>query len=456
MAVIRKRLIFWLIKAYIKKSGKTIFFSFLLGLFIFFVLLVIAKYYSHFVPFSKNETIGLVGAYTGDALPQEINDKISVGLTSVSQDGTIKPGLASSWDILDKGKTYRFHLKQGIHFYDGKEVTANTVNYNFTDVTEIKPNKYTIIFKLKDSFAPFLVAVSKPIFDNGFSGVGDYHVEKIKTNYNFVQSLTLISTKGDQDVITYDFYPSEDALKTAFLLGEVSTIENISQNTFASMDLQKFPNITVTKKADYSQLVTLFFNNDDGDLSNKKTRIALTYAIPDSFSEGNRAFSPYAPNFLYYNAELNQRNQDITHAKLLLQPDTTSSLSGESKPPSKITIKTIKKYSPVAEKIAADWKQLGINTTIEEVNGIPDTYQVFLGDFNIPKDPDQYTLWHSDGPDNITHYKNLRIDKLLEDGRKIDNIDQRKTIYANFQKFLMEDAPAEFLYYPDVYTVTRK
>jgi peptide/nickel transport system substrate-binding protein len=455
MAVIRKRLIFWLIKAYIKKSVKTFLLFFLLGLIIFSALLFTAKYYSYIIPFSHTQTVGIVGAYSGDTLPQEITDKLSVGLTTVAQDGTVKPGLASSWDVMDKGKTYRFHLKQGVHFYDGKEVTADTINYNFSDVTEMKPDKYTIVFKLKDAYAPFLVAVSKPLFDTGFSGVGNYHLEKIKINYGFVQSLTLIANVGAQNIITYDFYPSEDALKTAYLLGEVSTIDNISQSTYASMQLQKFPNTTIVKKADYSQLVTLFFNNDDGDLSNKKLRLALAYAIPDKFQEGKRAYSPYSPNSQFYNNEIDQRNQDIAHAKLLLQPDTTSSLSGQAKPPTHVTIKTLRKYRPVAEKLATAWKSIGIKTAIVEVDGIPDTFQIFLGDFNIPKDPDQYTLWHSDGPDNITHYKNLRIDKLLEDGRKTVDVNQRKSIYADFQKFLMEDAPAVFLYYPDEFTVTR-
>jgi peptide/nickel transport system substrate-binding protein len=458
MAVIRKRLIFWLIKAYIKKSGKTILISFIVGLIIFFALLFTAKYYSYIIPFSRTETVGLVGAYSGDNLPQEITDMLSIGLTKIGQDGAIEPGLASNWDILDKGKTYRFHLKPGLHFSDGQEVTADTINYNFSDVTEMKPDKYTIVFKLKDSYAPFLVAVAKPIFDNGFSGIGDYRLEKYKTNSSFVQSLTLVSTKGEENIINYDFYPSEDAVKTAYLLGEVSRIENISQSTYESMQLQKYRNTTVTKQADYSQLVTLFFNNDDGALSNKKTRIALTYAIPNTFKEGTRAYSPYPPNSQFYNKDIDQRTEDIARAKTLLQPDSssTSSVSGQEKAPTKLTIKTIKKYRPTAQEIATEWKKLGINTSIEEVDGIPDNYQIFLGDFNIPKDPDQYTLWHSEGPDNITHYKNLRIDKLLEDGRKTASATQRKSIYMDFQKFLMEDAPAIFLYYPDEYTVTRK
>ena len=456
MAVIRKRLIFWLIKAYIKKSGKTILFSFLFGLFIFFALLLVGKYYSHIIPFTRTETIGLVGAYTEDALPSEITNKLSSGLTSVAPDGTIKPELAASWDVLDKGKTYRFHLKPGKYFNDGLEVTSDTINYNFSDVTEIKQNKYTVLFKLKDAYAPFLVTVSRPLFDKGFSGVGEYNIEKIKVIDNFVQSVTLISKTNRQNIINYEFYPSEEALRMAYLLGEVSEINGISYNVLHNFAIQNFPNTTVTKTADYSQLVTLFFNNDDGDLSNKKTRLALTYALPDSFSEGKRSYSLYSPLSHYYNNELDRKTQDFAHAKLLLLPDTTSSLSGEAKPPSLVTIKTFKRYHPVANEIAAAWKNLGIATKIEDVDGIPSNYQIFLGEFTIPKDPDQYTLWHTNEPNNITHYKNLRIDKLLEDGRKTVNEDQRKKVYADFQKFLLEDAPATFLYFPYEYDVKRK
>jgi peptide/nickel transport system substrate-binding protein len=456
MAVIRKRLIFWLIKAYIKKSGKTILFSFISGLVIFFIFVLIAKYYSYIIPFSRIETVGLVGAYTPDQPPDEVTDKISEGLTIISPDGTIKPGLASSWDILNNGKTYIFHLKQGLHFYDGQEVTSNTINYNFSDVTETKPDQYTVTFNLNDSYAPFLVSVSKPIYDKGFSGVGNYHLENIKTSYGFIQSLTLVQSKGGQNIINYIFYPTEDALKTAYLLGEVTSIEGLSQSTFASMNLQKFPNSTVSKNADYSQLVTLFFNNDDNSLSSKTVRLALAYAVPVSFTEGQTAYSLYSPYSEYYNKNLDQRTQDFSQAKSLLEPSGTSSLSGKVKPPTNLTIITSKRYIPVAQAIAAAWDNLGIKTTIEEQDGIPNAYQIFLGDFNIPQDPDQYTLWHTNGPDNITHYKNLRIDQLLEDGRKTVNVSQRETIYADFQKFLMEDAPAVFLYYPDEYTITRK
>ena len=40
------------------------------------------------------------------------------------QTQALVPRLASSWDVLDGGKTFRFHLRPGAHFHDGVTVTA--------------------------------------------------------------------------------------------------------------------------------------------------------------------------------------------------------------------------------------------------------------------------------------------------------------------------------------------
>ena len=52
--------------------------------------------------------------------------------------------------------------------------------------------------------------------------------------------------------------------------------------------------------------------------------------------------------------------------------------------------------------------------------------------------------------------KNVRIDKLLEDGRKYINPTDRKKEYLDFQKIMADELPAAFLYYPYGYTVSRR
>lgn len=456
MVVLRRRLIFWLLKAYIRKSWKIIILFFLLGLLIFVAFLFGSPYLNKILPVYKKESVGVVGAYRQDTLPPIITNKFSRGLTKVSNGGNIEPDLAQTWDIQDSGKTYIFHLKKNEYFSNGKNVTSDDISYNFADVAVEKPDKYTIVFKLKDVYAPFLVTVSRGIFGSGSVGVGDYKIEDVKLNGNFIQSLTMGSVKNHLDTIRYQFYPTEEALKMAYLLGETSEATGLTSPVYDKINFTTFPNTIVTKQANYDRLVTLFYNTTDAELSDKKVRIALSYALPSSYSYGKKAYMPYSPESYYYNNAVPEKKQDFAHAKSLLTSAPLASGSAQTTPPKKLTIKTLKRYRPTAEALAETWKQIGIQTNIEEVEGVPSSFQVFLGDINVPNDPDQYTLWHTDQNNNITRYKNLRIDKLLEDGRKTVDSKQRKEIYMDFQKFLMEDAPASFLYFPYEYTLTRK
>lgn len=452
MIVFRRRLIFWLIKAYIKKSGKIILLSFFMGLIIFSAVIFSSQYFNKIFPVYKKESIGIVGAYRQDNLPAIITNKFSRGLTKIENDGSIKPDLASRWEVKDNGKTYIFYLKQNEYFGDGKNVTSDRIIYNFSDVTIERPEKYKIVFKLKDAYAPFLITVSKGVFEKGFIGVGNYRIENIKLNGDFVQSLTMVSVKNRFDTIRFQFYPSEEVLKLAFLLGEVSKASRLTNPSYSNTSFEKNKNVVVKKMANYDRLVTLFYNTADAVLSDKKVRIGLAYGLPNDFSNGRKAYLPYSPKSLFYNTEVIQRDSDLEHAKLLLDSSDSATESGSLI----LTIKTLKQYKKTAEEIAKSWKKIGVKANIEEVDGLPDNFQIFLGDFTLPRDPDQYSIWHSGQINNITRYKNLRIDKLLEDGRKTVDIDKRKEIYLDFQKFLMEDLPASFLYFPYEYDVMRK
>ncbi|MFV7791419.1 ABC transporter substrate-binding protein, partial [Aliarcobacter lanthieri] len=50
--------------------------------------------------------------------------------------GDIKPWLASSWEILDEGKTYIFHLRDDVKFTDGTKFNAYIVKQNIDAILE--------------------------------------------------------------------------------------------------------------------------------------------------------------------------------------------------------------------------------------------------------------------------------------------------------------------------------
>lgn len=451
MIIIRRRLIFWLIKAYIKKWSRLILAFFFLGLIAFFALRVTIQILPSAFSFLQKETIGMTGSYTINNLPSTIFYKLSYGLTSVSQDGSIKPGAATSWKIDGSGKIYTFFLKRDIQFADGIPLTSRYINYGFSDVSVTKPDDYTIIFKLKDNYAPFLATVSRPIFKKKFIGLGSYRIKYIKLNGEFVVEIELAPINPQAAVLRYHFFPTEDAVKTAFVLGEVSRIYGIHDLNFKDTSIEKFKNIKLEKTLNNNQLVTLFFNTKDQVLSEKKVREALSYAIPDTFSGGTRNFGPYPPNFWVTYDRADFRFEDLSHARNILSQSQSASSSSNIH----FTLKTLPQYKDTAQAISQNFKKINVYTKIEVVDSIPSTFQFFLGDFSPSKDPDQYMLWHSSQSNNITGYSNLRIDKLLEDGRKTIDRNERKKIYADFQKYFFDDPPAIFLYSPYIYDVAR-
>ena len=394
----------------------------------------------------------MVGAYSVDNLPTVILSKVSKGLVYAGPNYLPKPDLAKSWEIKNDGKTYIFHLKDNIVFSDGTKFTSDQVKYDFADVAAQKPDNYTIIFNLKSSYSPFLLTVSRPIFKDGFVGVGDYKVHSVNQNGNFVQSISLVANKGHNQEITYQFYPTEEALKTAFALGDVNEIVGVRDLNFNGKSLTDFKQINILKDTDYSQLVTLFYNTQDKNLSDKRLREALAYTLPDTLAYGQRNYGPFPPNSWVSENGLTTYSQDFEHARLLLGESVSSTQSSSFI----LELKTLPEYQNLANQIKELWVKIGIKTNVKIVDSFPSDFQVFLGEFNVSKDPDQYTLWHSSQQNNITHYINLRIDKLLEDGRQTVDISARQKIYADFQKYLLDDPPATFLYFPYEYDVRRK
>jgi peptide/nickel transport system substrate-binding protein len=401
---------------------------------------------------NKTDVIGITGRYHAEDLPIVILQLIGDGLTKVKEDGTVEPSLALSWETPDRGKVWVFNLKDNIYWHNGELVNALNINYNFSDVEIKKEDDNSISFLLKEPFSPFPSVVSKPVFIKGLIGTGEWSVSNIKIVSTYVQDLLLKrELNNDQNETIeklFKFYPTEERTKLAFKLGEIDIIEeSINPKPFDSWN-----NVDIEKRANDSQIVTVFFNYSDPVLSDKKLRQALYYAIDKNSFDGERAISPISKSSWAHNPQVKKYSFNIDRSHELIED-----LSGEIKSGLNINLISAPPLLHVAEDIADYWSRVGIETTIKVSSVVPDDFQAYLTIFQTPKDPDQYSLWHTTQTStNVSNYSNVRIDKLLEDGRTELVTEERRRYYLDFQRFLLEDVPALFLYYPNQYKIIRK
>lgn len=398
-----------------------------------------------FVPVDR---VGIVGEFTPNSLPISIQKEISIGLTKLAPDGSVLPGLATTWVATDSGKTFTFYLKTDVLWHTGKSVTAQDVNYNIKNVTFTVVNPKTIKVNLPTPYSPLPSLLSKPLFQSGLVGFGDYKVVGIKLNGTKVTYLKIVpASKTDTTLKAkeYRFYRTDSTAVKAYKLGEIDRINDLSE----PYDLKSWGTTKVDSQTRYDRIVSLFFNVTLDRFKDKNVRHGLAYAIPEFSSE--RALSPISKTSWAYTDKVKKYTFDLPGAKKILSSSDLATESGA------IELTTFSAYADIAQSIADSWSSLGIATEVKVVNSLPETYQVVLIGQDLPPDPDQYPFWHSTQKNtNITNFGNIKIDKLLEDARQVSDNNERKKIYADFQRRIIEEAPAIFLYYPTVYTVSRR
>lgn len=437
----RFRFLSRLITAFLIRHKKILLAGFIAGAISVFL---IPKFFKIIPERKYTQTIGIVGRYTTSEIPDEVLNLISIGLTKVSQDGTPVPHLAESWSISEDGRQYKFVLKE-LTWQDGTPLVAKDINYNFKDVQIGEIDQKTITFILKEPFSPFPVIVSKPIFKKGLLGLGEYRVKKITNSGKYIDSILLVTNELRSPNLNYKFYPTEESAKIALKLGEIRELKGITSKE----GLESWKNIEITPKILYNRYVGIFFNTASPFLEDKTFRQALSYALEKPQGE-TKAYGPISPLSWAYNNDVKTYDYDLENAKKLF----SKTIEGK-KDVIKIKISTGASLLNQAEIIKNSWEKLGLKVDIKAFTSIDEGFDVLLATQEVPEDPDQYSLWHSTQETNISNFKNLRIDKLLEDGRIEQDRTERQKIYFDFQRFLVEEEPVIFLYHPIVFDVKR-
>lgn len=387
----------------------------------------------------------LVGTYEENDLPEVAARLISRGLVKMDQDGRAIPDLASGWEVNNDATTFTFKLSKGLSWTDGTPIIAKDLEFNIPDVEVSYPDDLTIQFKLKDSFSALPSILVKPIFKkNTLLGIGPYKVTHVYKSVVFITKITLEPTDKNLPNLSLRFYPNEKIALTAFSLGEVESILGVSNVS----EWKSHPKAKVFQIPSYGKVVAILYNFEDPVLGSKtrSLRQALSYSAP-SLKDETEAKSPIPPISWASTAEVNDYLDNYELAKQALGRARSSIKEEDLQKPIVLTVTPT--LSSLGQQVKKAWESLGLKVVVRTEPGIPQNFQALLITQTIPEDPDQYSLWHStQSKTNLTKYSSPRVDKDLEDGRKVTDEEERKNKYIDFQKAILEDSPATFLYFP--------
>lgn len=368
-----------------------------------------------------------IGATEGSVMAH-----IYEGLVREDADCNIIPLLAESWEISDDGLTYTFHLKEGVKFSDGTDVTGedwiwslerarDNESSNSRSVAEPiasveAPDDTTLVITLKEPCASFManlckwnmVVKSKAHFEKvgseeAFSrsplGTGPYML----TDWKQGESLSFTANPYYHEAgypltqnMVYKIISDDNTRLLQLQSGDIdimvsapaSMAESIEAATGVS--LQAFPS---------TQIRYLTFNCSQKPLDDQLVRQALDYAtdkqeILDVVANGYGTIANAYFNNMYadfHDDTLTARGADYEKAKELLTeagyPDgfdiTMNIYAGNSV------------YEDIATCLQSEWANAGVNVTIEPLESA--TMKAAI------KQPDGYVVtvlqWTDSTPD---------------------------------------------------------
>lgn len=404
-------------------------------------------------------------------------------LTMIDRDLTVKPELAERWESSEDLKTWTFYLRQGVKFHHGREMEAEDVvatikrlldkevgsraRVNFLIVDKVEAvDKYTVRFALNTAYAAFPEILgerqarivprdaidklpTQPVGTGPFKfksyTPGD-NLELIKNADYWEKGLPLL------DGVILKVVPESAARVTGLEAGELHVVWELPLESIEN--LKKNPQVVVDE-IPTSTWDGIIMHNGHKPFDNPKVRLALQYAVDKAqlvdmvlFGHGAPTHTPISPRDPNFNRTLSFK-PDLAKAKALL---------AEAGYPNGFEVKL---YVPEgrAQRVRLGvalqqmLKPIGVNIDVQRI-----PWDKFMTDiegkatfsingfFSRPTvDTALYPWYHSKGSWNtgLWHYKNEKVDELLDTARKTKDEAQRRQIYEEFQKLTVEqDTPS--------------
>jgi len=112
--------------------------------------------------------------------------------------GNLIPMLAERWEVLDGGRTWKFHLRKGVRFHNGSEFTAEDVKFSFASIArEGSANSLAPEFRQIKSMeieGPYTISLR---FEKPFVTFGNRVTHGLFASVAYIQSKKYIDTAGE-------------------------------------------------------------------------------------------------------------------------------------------------------------------------------------------------------------------------------------------------------------------
>jgi len=399
--------------------------------------------------------------------------------------------LAESWDNPDS-RTYVFHLRRGVLFHDGTELTSADVVYTINRILDPKtaspgrsyidvidgvtaPDRYTVRLHLAYPLASLLsglasgnaavverTAVEKSgDLQKTAAGTGPFMLaEWVPDNYMRLARNPHYFKRGlpKVDEVVFRIIP-EPASLLAGMRSRSLDMATISDGSVVKQAMGD--HALVVAQAPSLNLRIFSFNTTRPPFTDSRVRNAIAFAIDRQavlnaaeFGMGVVSGPIPAPDTVWALpvSDFPEYRPNPARARELLQ---AAGAAGAS-----FTITAAPTYEggiAVAQVIQSQLKAVGLNPTIQNVEWgqyinlwVKRDFETMVELRGGDPDPDRflYRTFHSTGAVNNFLFKNPAADKLLDRGRVHLTVAERRPIYHDLERLLVTEAPAVFLYTP--------
>jgi len=448
-----------------------------------------------------------IGVDTESFNPNEIRNAVSHNLCELIMDtyfyqdvqGGLHPRLATGYDVSPDGLTVTLHLRQGVKFFDGTEMKADSckdafdrlldpkrrvsLRFAYTSIKETEIiDDYTLALKLHYPFTPLIPALAlcsvSPFSPAAMAKYG----QEIRRNPIGAGPFKLAEwVKGDRIVLVRNdnYYGEKPTVKKIVwrIVPEVATREAMLQSgqvdicikpSPANLDaLAKDPALKIDKPLS-TRSIFLNLNTQKFQTQNKLVRQALNYAVDKKalvkgvlFGQAEPSEGVMSPILIGYAKMDFQYDYNPEKAKKLLKEANFDF----SKPLQMLTPQGRYLFDKqVAEAVQAYFQAIGIKAELRVVDW--PTYaagmrkpldqtdrEVSLGGWGPVILDGDMTLYgqftcavNPPKGSGTSFYCNAECDKLLEASRREQDPAKRKELMVAASKLIWDDCPWLFLH----------